>query len=124
MAEHAAADDQQRKRQRKQPTRRPWVMGGAQQRDAQHGGADRAEEHAGHEQREEDDVQDVAVVADEHHERAGEPDCREPVPGQGDPPPPALRAAVIALRNDGTISNEVMHRLERELDLEDERLEI
>ena len=36
----------------------------------------------------------------------------------------AQRAAVIALRNDGTISNDVMHRLERELDLEDERLEI
>jgi CPA1 family monovalent cation:H+ antiporter len=36
----------------------------------------------------------------------------------------AQRAAVIALRNDGTISNDVMHRIERELDLEDERLEI
>jgi NhaP-type Na+/H+ or K+/H+ antiporter len=36
----------------------------------------------------------------------------------------AQRAAVVALRNDGTISNDVMHRLERELDLEDERLEI
>jgi Na+/H+ antiporter len=36
----------------------------------------------------------------------------------------AQRAAVIALRNDGTISNDVMHRIERELDLEDQRLEI
>ena len=36
----------------------------------------------------------------------------------------AQRSAVVALRNDGTISNDVMHRLERELDLEDERLEI
>ena len=36
----------------------------------------------------------------------------------------AQRDAVVALRNDGEISNEVMHRLERELDLEDERLEI
>jgi monovalent cation/hydrogen antiporter len=36
----------------------------------------------------------------------------------------AQRRAVVALRNQGTISNEVMHRIERELDLEDERLEI
>jgi monovalent cation/hydrogen antiporter len=36
----------------------------------------------------------------------------------------AQRAAVVALRNEGTISNDVMHRLERELDLEDQRLEI
>ena len=36
----------------------------------------------------------------------------------------AQRSAVVTLRNDGTISNDVMHRLERELDLEDERLEI
>jgi monovalent cation/hydrogen antiporter len=36
----------------------------------------------------------------------------------------AQRTAVVALRNEGTISNDVMHRLERELDLEDERLEI
>ena len=36
----------------------------------------------------------------------------------------AQRGAVVALRNEGTISNEVMHRIERELDLEDERLEI
>jgi CPA1 family monovalent cation:H+ antiporter len=36
----------------------------------------------------------------------------------------AQRAAVVQLRNEGTISNDVMHRLERELDLEDERLEI
>jgi CPA1 family monovalent cation:H+ antiporter len=36
----------------------------------------------------------------------------------------AQRAELTRLRNSGTISNEVMHRLERELDLEDERLEI
>jgi monovalent cation/hydrogen antiporter len=30
----------------------------------------------------------------------------------------------VELRNAGEISNEVMHRLERELDLEDQRLEI
>ncbi len=36
----------------------------------------------------------------------------------------AQRAAVVELRNSGEISNEVMHRIERELDLEDERLEI
>src|SRR5687767_141067 len=36
----------------------------------------------------------------------------------------AQRAAVVELRNGGEISNEVMHRIERELDLEDERLEI
>jgi monovalent cation/hydrogen antiporter len=36
----------------------------------------------------------------------------------------AQRSAVVALRNDGTISNDVMHRIERELDLEDQRLEI
>jgi len=36
----------------------------------------------------------------------------------------AQREAVVELRNTGEISNEVMHRLERELDLEDERLEI
>jgi len=34
------------------------------------------------------------------------------------------RAELVRLRNSGAISNEVMHRLERELDLEDERLEI
>jgi CPA1 family monovalent cation:H+ antiporter len=34
------------------------------------------------------------------------------------------RARLVQLRNDGTISNEVMHRIERELDLEEERLEI
>jgi Na+/H+ antiporter len=34
------------------------------------------------------------------------------------------RAELVRLRNAGEISNEVMHRLERELDLEDERLEI
>ena len=36
----------------------------------------------------------------------------------------AQRREIVRLRNEGTISNEVMHRLERELDLEDERLEI
>jgi monovalent cation/hydrogen antiporter len=36
----------------------------------------------------------------------------------------AQRREIIRLRNTGTISNEVMHRLEHELDLEDERLEI
>jgi monovalent cation/hydrogen antiporter len=36
----------------------------------------------------------------------------------------AQRQELVALRNRGEISNEVMHRLERELDLEDERLEI
>jgi Na+/H+ antiporter len=36
----------------------------------------------------------------------------------------AQRRAVVQLRNGGEISNDVMHRIERELDLEDERLEI
>jgi CPA1 family monovalent cation:H+ antiporter len=36
----------------------------------------------------------------------------------------AQRDELVRLRNAGAISNEVMHRLERELDLEDERLEI
>jgi monovalent cation/hydrogen antiporter len=36
----------------------------------------------------------------------------------------AQRHAIVELRNSGEISNDVMHRLERELDLEDERLEI
>ncbi len=36
----------------------------------------------------------------------------------------AQRGAIVRLRNQGTISNEVMHRIERELDLEDTRLEI
>jgi hypothetical protein len=36
----------------------------------------------------------------------------------------AQRERLVELRNRGDISNEVMHRLERELDLEDERLEI
>jgi monovalent cation/hydrogen antiporter len=30
----------------------------------------------------------------------------------------------VRLRNQGEISNEVMHRIERDLDLEDSRLEI
>jgi monovalent cation/hydrogen antiporter len=34
------------------------------------------------------------------------------------------RRRVVELRDDGTISDEVMHALERELDLEDQRLEI
>jgi len=36
----------------------------------------------------------------------------------------AQRAELVRLRNAGEISNDVMHRLERELDLEEERLEI
>jgi Na+/H+ antiporter len=36
----------------------------------------------------------------------------------------AQRHAIVRLRNTGAISNEVMHRIERELDLEDTRLEI
>jgi monovalent cation/hydrogen antiporter len=36
----------------------------------------------------------------------------------------AQHSAVVELRNQGRISNDVMHRLERELDLERERLEI
>ena len=36
----------------------------------------------------------------------------------------AQRSAIVDLRNSGEISNEVMHRVERELDLEDTRLEI
>ena len=36
----------------------------------------------------------------------------------------AQRRAIVQLRNQGVISNDVMHRIERELDLEDTRLEI
>jgi Na+/H+ antiporter len=36
----------------------------------------------------------------------------------------AQRQAIVGLRNQGAISNDVMHRIERELDLEDSRLEI
>jgi CPA1 family monovalent cation:H+ antiporter len=36
----------------------------------------------------------------------------------------AQRAEIVRLRNEGTISNDMMHRIERELDLEDQRLEI
>jgi CPA1 family monovalent cation:H+ antiporter len=36
----------------------------------------------------------------------------------------AQRQAIVRLRNRGEISNDVMHRIERELDLEDSRLEI
>jgi Na+/H+ antiporter len=36
----------------------------------------------------------------------------------------AQRREIVLLRNRGEISNEVMHRIERELDLEDSRLEI
>ena len=36
----------------------------------------------------------------------------------------AQRGAIIRLRNEGSISNDVMHRVERDLDLEDSRLEI
>jgi monovalent cation/hydrogen antiporter len=36
----------------------------------------------------------------------------------------AQRQAIVRLRNQGTISSDVMHRIERDLDLEDSRLEI
>jgi monovalent cation/hydrogen antiporter len=36
----------------------------------------------------------------------------------------AQRRAIVQLRNQGVISNDVMHRIERDLDLEDSRLEI
>ena len=36
----------------------------------------------------------------------------------------AQRRAVVELRNEGRINDEVMHRIERDLDLEDSRLEI
>ena len=36
----------------------------------------------------------------------------------------AQRDALVHLRNDGGISNETMNRLQRELDLEESRLEI
>ena len=36
----------------------------------------------------------------------------------------AQRRRVVELRNEGAISDEVLHVLERELDLEDQRLEI
>jgi CPA1 family monovalent cation:H+ antiporter len=36
----------------------------------------------------------------------------------------AQRLAVVALRNEGTISAEVQRRIERELDLEESRLEV
>jgi Na+/H+ antiporter len=36
----------------------------------------------------------------------------------------AQRRAILRLRNEGVISNDVMHRIERDLDLEDARLEI
>ena len=36
----------------------------------------------------------------------------------------AQRQALVSLRNEGTISNDVMHRVERELDLEESRLEV
>jgi Na+/H+ antiporter len=36
----------------------------------------------------------------------------------------AQREAVVRLRNEGAISNDVMHRIERELDLEESRLEL
>jgi CPA1 family monovalent cation:H+ antiporter len=36
----------------------------------------------------------------------------------------AQRQALVTLRNRGDISNEVMHLIERELDLEDSRLEL
>ena len=36
----------------------------------------------------------------------------------------AQRRRVVELRNEGRINDEVMHRIERDLDLEDSRLEI
>jgi hypothetical protein len=36
----------------------------------------------------------------------------------------AQRRAIVQLRNEGVVSNDVMHRIERDLDLEDSRLEI
>jgi Na+/H+ antiporter len=36
----------------------------------------------------------------------------------------AQRTAIVRLRNEGVISNDVMHRIERELDLEESRLEV
>jgi hypothetical protein len=36
----------------------------------------------------------------------------------------AQHQAIVQLRNSGVISNDVMHRIERELDLEEDRLEI
>ncbi len=43
-------------------------------------------------------------------------------------PPPSLyaaeRRAILELRNEGTISNDVMHLIERELDLEESSLEV
>jgi CPA1 family monovalent cation:H+ antiporter len=36
----------------------------------------------------------------------------------------AQRREIVLLRNQGEISNQVMHRIERDLDLEDARLEI
>jgi monovalent cation/hydrogen antiporter len=36
----------------------------------------------------------------------------------------AQRGRIIELRDEGAISDEVLHTLERELDLEDQRLEI
>ena len=36
----------------------------------------------------------------------------------------AERSAIIALRNEGRIAEEVMHRVQRDLDLEDSRLDV
>ena len=36
----------------------------------------------------------------------------------------AERGAIVALRNEGRIAEEVMHRLQRDLDLEDSRLDV
>jgi CPA1 family monovalent cation:H+ antiporter len=36
----------------------------------------------------------------------------------------AEREAILTLRNEGHISDEAMHNVERELDLEDERLDV
>jgi CPA1 family monovalent cation:H+ antiporter len=36
----------------------------------------------------------------------------------------AERGAVLALRNEGRISEDVMHRVQRDLDLEESRLDV
>ena len=36
----------------------------------------------------------------------------------------AQRAAIVSLRNEGRITDEIMHRVERDLDLEESRMEV
>jgi CPA1 family monovalent cation:H+ antiporter len=36
----------------------------------------------------------------------------------------AQREAIVAMRNEGRITDEIMHRVERDLDLEESRLEV